>query len=47
MSLDDVVPSFLSYSDGFSQLGDGNIDAAFFLEVYQNILIFTGLNLGI
>ena len=34
MSLDDVVPSFLSYSDGFSQLGDGNIDAAFALAGY-------------
>ena len=33
MSLDDVVPSFLSYSDGFSQLGDGNIDAAFALSL--------------
>jgi TRAP transporter TAXI family solute receptor len=31
MTLDDVVPSFLSYSDGFSQLSDGNIDAAFAL----------------
>lgn len=34
MSLEDVVPSFLSYSDGFSQLGDGNIDAAFALAGY-------------
>ena len=31
MSFDDIVPSFLSYSDGFSQLGDGNVDAAFAL----------------
>tara|TARA_B100000029_G_scaffold512570_1_gene609574 strand:- start:3367 stop:4350 length:984 start_codon:yes stop_codon:yes gene_type:complete len=31
MSLEDIVPSFLSYSDGFSQLGDGNVDAAFAL----------------
>jgi len=31
MTLDDIVPSFLSYSDGFSQLGDGNVDAAFAL----------------
>ena len=31
MSLDDIVPSFLSYSDGFSQLADGNVDAAFAL----------------
>ena len=34
MSLEDIVPSFLSYSDGFSQLGDGNIDAAFALAGY-------------
>ncbi|HSG64100.1 MAG TPA: TAXI family TRAP transporter solute-binding subunit, partial [Gammaproteobacteria bacterium] len=31
MTLEDVVPSFLSYSDGFGQLSDGNIDAAFAL----------------
>ena len=34
MTLDDIVPSFLSYSDGFSQLGDGNVDAAFALAGY-------------
>ncbi|MEM5582408.1 MULTISPECIES: TAXI family TRAP transporter solute-binding subunit [unclassified Roseibium] len=34
MSLDDIVPSFLSYSDGFSQLSDGNVDAAFALSGY-------------
>ena len=34
MTLDDIVPSFLSYSDGFTQLGDGNIDAAFALAGY-------------
>ncbi|MFL2546819.1 MAG: TAXI family TRAP transporter solute-binding subunit [Candidatus Rariloculaceae bacterium] len=31
MTFDDIVPSFLSYTDGFSQLGDGNVDAAFAL----------------
>ena len=31
MSFDDIVTSFLSYSDGFSQLRDGNVDAAFAL----------------
>ena len=31
MTLEDIVPSFLSYSDGFSQLADGNVDAAFAL----------------
>ncbi|MBD5769504.1 TAXI family TRAP transporter solute-binding subunit [Marinomonas colpomeniae] len=34
MSLDDMTPSFLSYSDGFSQLSDGAIDAAFALSGY-------------
>lgn len=34
MTLADVVPSFLSYSDGFSQLSDGNVDAAFALAGY-------------
>jgi len=32
MTLDDFTPSFLSYSDGFSQLTDGNVDAAFALS---------------
>jgi TRAP transporter TAXI family solute receptor len=34
MSLDDITPSFLSYSDGFSQLSDGTIDAALALSGY-------------
>jgi TRAP transporter TAXI family solute receptor len=34
MELDDLTPSFLSYSDGFSQLTDGNVDAAFALSGY-------------
>ncbi|MFV2033857.1 MAG: TAXI family TRAP transporter solute-binding subunit [Halocynthiibacter sp.] len=32
MTMDDLTPSFLSYSDGFSQLTDGNVDAAFALS---------------
>ncbi len=32
LTLDDMTPSFLSYSDGFSQLTDGNLDAAFALS---------------
>ena len=28
MTLEDITPSFLSYTDGFAQLGDGNVDAA-------------------
>lgn len=31
MELEDIVPSFLSYADGFSQLADGNVDASFAL----------------
>lgn len=34
MSPDDFTPSFLSYADGFSQLSDGNVDAALALSGY-------------
>jgi len=34
MSVKDITPSFLSYGDGFSQLADGNVDAAFALSGY-------------
>lgn len=34
MSISDITPSFLSYNDGFSQLGDGKVDAAFALAGY-------------
>ncbi|ASJ70828.1 hypothetical protein IMCC3135_03575 [Granulosicoccus antarcticus IMCC3135] len=34
MTLDDFTPSFLSYSDGFSQLTDGNVDASLALSGY-------------
>ena len=34
MELDDITPSFLSYADGFSQLADGSVDAAFALAGY-------------
>jgi len=34
MSMKDITPSFLSYGDGFSQLADGNVDAAFALSGY-------------
>eukprot|EP00752_Nemacystus_decipiens_P018840 g16896.t1 len=29
MTMDDIIPSYLSYSDGFSQLADGNVAASF------------------
>lgn len=32
LSLGDTTPNFLSYADGFSQLADGNVDAAFALS---------------
>lgn len=28
MSFDDIIPSYLPYSDGFTQLADGNVDVA-------------------
>ena len=34
LTLEDITPSFLSYADGFSQLADGNVDAAFALSGY-------------
>ncbi len=34
MTMDDFTPSFLSYSDGFSQLTDGNVDASIALSGY-------------
>ncbi|MEV8467172.1 TAXI family TRAP transporter solute-binding subunit [Fluviibacterium sp. DFM31] len=34
MTLDDITLSFLSYGDGFSQLSDGNVDAALSLSGY-------------
>ncbi|KUK13587.1 MAG: TAXI family TRAP transporter solute-binding subunit [Synergistetes bacterium] len=33
-TMDDIVPSYLSYSDGFRNLGDGNVDAALALSGY-------------
>ena len=34
MTMEDITPSFLSYGDGFSQLSDGNVDAALALSGY-------------
>jgi hypothetical protein len=36
MTLEDITPSFLSYNDGFAQLADGNVDAAFALSGYPS-----------
>jgi TRAP transporter TAXI family solute receptor len=34
LGMDEIVPSFLAYGDGFGQLTDGNVDAAFALSGY-------------
>ncbi|SFR52314.1 TAXI family TRAP transporter solute-binding subunit [Litoreibacter janthinus] len=34
MAIEDITPSFVSYSDGFSQLTDGTVDAALALSGY-------------
>ena len=34
MTIEDITPSFVSYSDGFSQLTDGTVDAALALSGY-------------
>ena len=34
LTLDDITPSYLSYTDGFSQLSDGNVDIALALSGY-------------
>ena len=34
LTIKDIKPVFLSYADGFSQLADGNVDAAFALSGY-------------
>jgi uncharacterized protein len=39
MALTDVTPTFGSYNDGFSQLGDGNVDAAFALAGYPTAAV--------
>ncbi|WP_210162114.1 TAXI family TRAP transporter solute-binding subunit [Amorphus coralli] len=36
MTPGDITPSFLSYADGFSQLSDGNVDAALALSGYPS-----------
>ena len=34
MTIKDVTPSYLAYGDGFSEMSDGNVDAAFALSGY-------------
>ena len=34
MTMKDITPSYLAYGDGFSEMSDGNVDAAFALSGY-------------
>jgi TRAP transporter TAXI family solute receptor len=43
MSIDDITPSYLSYTDGFTQLGDGNVDAAFALAGFPTSAVMQTL----
>lgn len=43
MTLDDITPSFLSYTDGFAQLGDGNVDAALALAGFPTAAVLQTL----
>lgn len=43
MTMDDITPSFLSYSDGFTQLGDGNVDAALALAAFPTSAVMQAL----
>lgn len=43
MTIDDITPSYLSYTDGFTQLGDRNVDAAFALAGFPTAAIMQTL----
>lgn len=43
MSIDDITPSYLAYGDGFAQLGDGNVDAAFALAAFPTSAVMQTL----
>jgi TRAP transporter TAXI family solute receptor len=43
MTIDDITPSYLSYTDGFAQLGDRNVDAAFALAGFPTAAIMQTL----
>ncbi len=43
MSIDDITPSYLSYTDGFTQLGDGNVDAALALAGFPTAAVMQTL----
>ncbi|MGI9203776.1 MAG: TAXI family TRAP transporter solute-binding subunit [Woeseiaceae bacterium] len=43
MTIDDITPSYLSYTDGFTQLGDGNVDAALALAGFPTAAVMQTL----
>lgn len=43
MTIEDINPSYLSYTDGFTQLGDGNVDAALALAGYPTSAVMQAL----
>jgi len=43
MSIGDITPSYLSYTDGFTQLGDGNVDAALALAGFPTAAVMQTL----
>jgi len=43
MTIDDITPSYLSYTDGFAQLGDRNVDAAFALAGFPTAAVMQTL----
>lgn len=43
MTIDDITPSYLAYTDGFAQLGDRNVDAAFALAGFPTAAIMQTL----
>lgn len=43
LTIDDITPSYLSYTDGFAQLGDGNVDAALALAAFPTAAVIQTL----
>lgn len=43
MTIEDITPSYLSYTDGFTQLGDDNVDAAFALAGFPTSAVMQTL----
>jgi TRAP transporter TAXI family solute receptor len=43
LSIGDITPSYLSYTDGFAQLGDGNVDAALALAAFPTAAVLQAL----